>query len=141
MGKVKTDPSVVLALVLGGLVLVAGLRAVAVLLADNGPYVEAWLEQLHAAALGAIVIALFTTPVVLLFAFTAAPSTRARARARANNRLRQKGAEQAISQVQAYTHNRDTAIRLIHQYCKDHPGQSLDWIVDKVVYDLVRDRR
>lgn len=55
--------------------------------------------------------------------------------------LDQAGAEQAIAKVQGYTHDRETAIRLIHQYCGQHPKRSLDWIVEKVIYDLVRDRQ
>ena len=56
-------------------------------------------------------------------------------------RPKQVGAETAIAKVQAYTHNRETAIRLIHQCCGNNPGRSLSWVVDKVVYDLERDRR
>lgn len=54
-------------------------------------------------------------------------------------------AEQANSQLQRkllrLLHNdRNTANRLLAQVKLNHPGRSANWVVEKVIYDLERDR-
>lgn len=148
MGKTKTDPSVVAAVVLLVLVGIAGARAWAVLMgATNDPAVGTWIEQLKAAALGTIAIALFAAPVVLLFAYTAGPPARAttptRPRAtRPRATTTAKGIPvYGLARVQALTHNRQTAERLLWQCWQQNSQKGWDWVIDKVVFDLERDRR
>ena len=50
-------------------------------------------------------------------------------------------AEQAVKRVTTYTHDRETAIRLLMATADTHRTRPLDWVADKVIHDLVRDRR
>jgi len=46
----------------------------------------------------------------------------------------------AVRQITPYIHNETTAARLLHSTRLAHKGKSLQWCVDKVIGDVVRDR-
>lgn len=45
-----------------------------------------------------------------------------------------------IGPITQLTHDRETSIRLFRNYQKRYPGKEPQWIVEKVIDDLVRDR-
>ena len=45
-----------------------------------------------------------------------------------------------ISGITALTQDRKTSIRLYRKYRSQHPNQTPQWVVQKVIYDLERDR-
>ncbi|MBE9140949.1 hypothetical protein IQ254_27750 [Nodosilinea sp. LEGE 07088] len=47
----------------------------------------------------------------------------------------------AVSKITTYTHNREVSARLLQATHLAHQGRSLDWCVEKIIHDLVRDRR
>jgi hypothetical protein len=49
--------------------------------------------------------------------------------------------ERALDRVTTYTHNRETSLRLLSQCARENDGRDLNWVVDKVIYDITRDRR
>lgn len=49
--------------------------------------------------------------------------------------------EQSIKKVTSYTHDRKVAERLMMQCSKANPDKSIHWVVEKVVQDIIRDRR
>lgn len=48
---------------------------------------------------------------------------------------------QAVSRITTYTHNYDVSVRLLHSETGRNPGRSVGWCAEKVIDDLVRDRR
>ncbi|MGB3136252.1 MAG: hypothetical protein WBB18_05550 [Nodosilinea sp.] len=47
----------------------------------------------------------------------------------------------AVNKITAYTHNQDVSARLLRAAQLANRGRSLDWCVEKIIHDLVRDRR
>lgn len=48
---------------------------------------------------------------------------------------------QAVSKVSRYTHNYDVSVRLLHSTRQSYPDKSMDWCAEKVINDILRDRR
>jgi hypothetical protein len=48
---------------------------------------------------------------------------------------------QAVSRITTYTHNYDVSVRLLHSTRQANMSKSLDWCADKVIEDILRDRR
>ncbi|MBW4486120.1 MAG: hypothetical protein KME14_26655 [Tildeniella torsiva UHER 1998/13D] len=48
---------------------------------------------------------------------------------------------QAVSQITKYTHNYDVSVRLLHSTRQANMSRSLDWCAEKVIADILRDRR
>lgn len=144
MGK-QLDGSVLVALLLVALVAIGAVLTLHMLTTAPGPEIEAWIEGIKATILGVITIALFSAPVVLLFAFTAEPPLRSRQHpAPSSYRVKTTGRGipiHGIVRVQGLTHNRQTAERLLWQCRQQNRQKGWDWIIDKVLYDLERDRR
>ncbi|PZV07832.1 MAG: hypothetical protein DCF32_06270 [Leptolyngbya sp.] len=47
----------------------------------------------------------------------------------------------AVRQISTYTHNSEVAARLLQSTRKANMGKSLDWCAEKVIEDILRDRR
>ncbi|WOD37379.1 hypothetical protein [Nodosilinea sp. E11] len=48
---------------------------------------------------------------------------------------------QAVSKITTYTHNYEVSVRLLHSTRQANMSKSLDWCAEKVIDDLLRDRR
>ncbi len=48
---------------------------------------------------------------------------------------------QAVSRITTYTHNYDVSVRLLQAEKGRNPGRSVGWCAEKVIDDIVRDRR
>ncbi len=47
----------------------------------------------------------------------------------------------AVKEISIYTHDEETAARLLHHTRIENRGKPLSWCVEKTIHDLVRDRR
>lgn len=47
----------------------------------------------------------------------------------------------AVRKISTYTHDHDVAARLLHSTRQANMSKSLDWCAEKVIDDIVRDRR
>lgn len=57
------------------------------------------------------------------------------------NQAQQQEIGQAVSKITRYTHNYDVSVRLLHSTRQANMSKSLDWCADKVIEDILRDRR
>lgn len=57
------------------------------------------------------------------------------------NQAQQREIGQAVSKISRYTHNREVSERLLHSTHQANMSKSLDWCAEKVIADIVRDRR
>lgn len=53
----------------------------------------------------------------------------------------QKEVGQAVSKITAYTHNYEVSVRLLQSEKGRNPDRSVVWCAEKVIDDIVRDRR
>ncbi len=57
------------------------------------------------------------------------------------NQAQQREVGQAVSQITKYTHNYDVSVRLLHSTRQANMSKSIDWCAEKVIADILRDRR
>lgn len=69
------------------------------------------------------------------------PAPAAARRAASVNQAQQREIGQAVSQITKYTHNYDVSVRLLSSTRQANMSKSLDWCAEKVIDDLMRDRR
>lgn len=98
-----------------------------------------------ALVLGAVwlLVLLMAVPVLLIWAIRRQSAPR-RPYSRRRERLPMATPAQmraAVREISTYTHNEDTAARLLHHTRLENRDKPLSWCVEKTIHDLVRDRR
>ncbi|MCA1991884.1 MAG: hypothetical protein LDL41_07540 [Coleofasciculus sp. S288] len=70
------------------------------------------------------------------------PQRYRRPRSRRRERIKRQPGNSALRKRLSILLNGDTrtAQRLVNQACANNPGRSVDWCVEKVIWDLERDR-
>jgi len=48
---------------------------------------------------------------------------------------------QAVGKITTYTHNSEVSVRLLHSTRQANMSKSMDWCAEKVIDDILRDRR
>ena len=69
------------------------------------------------------------------------PAPAAARRAASVPQAQQREIGQAVSKITTYTHNYDVSVRLLHSTRQANMSKSLDWCAEKVISDILRDRR
>jgi hypothetical protein len=62
-------------------------------------------------------------------------------KAHVGNQAQQREIGQAVSQITKYTHNYDVSVRLLNSTHQANMSKSIDWCAEKVIADILRDRR
>ncbi|MFQ4134768.1 hypothetical protein PGN35_000460 [Nodosilinea sp. PGN35] len=69
------------------------------------------------------------------------PAPAAAKNSRPMSQVQQREIGQAVSKITRYTHNYDVSVRLLHSTHQANMSKSLDWCAEKVIGDIIRDRR
>lgn len=69
------------------------------------------------------------------------PRAAAPARARSQSTGNEAEVMEGIRRITGYTHNQETAYRLLKHTWEMNRGQSIEWCTEKCIDDLIRDRR
>jgi hypothetical protein len=64
-----------------------------------------------------------------------------RRRPRQQRASRNNDQAQAVAAITRYTSDRGAAERLLSSAAQQYPGRDIHWLTDKVIQDIVRDRR
>ncbi|HSP31472.1 MAG TPA: hypothetical protein VLO13_05605 [Halomonas sp.] len=106
-------------------------------------FIAWWIRYNQLYNAGAVKVPFFslgTQPKARRVKVSSRPVSRARATPPASAAA-QREIGQAVSKITRYTHNAEVSVRLLHSTRQANMSRSIDWCADKVVDDILRDRR